>query len=144
MCRHLGFSDIARHEFLPLLVAQGKTADLELLGVDQAMVQAGVGAAAGNPAPFALASQSQDYGDTAEEILDAWLSVAFADRKSAEVMAEHAYQGMAGGLCSELQLSGLFSGLRPSIATLRHGQTFACSKTSCKPSPEARVSAFAP
>lgn len=110
-CRHLGLPDIARHELLPLLVAQRKTAVLELFGGDQTMAQFGVGAAAGNPALFALAIQTQDAGDQAEGLLDAWLSVAFADKNSAEALAEQAYRGISGGFCSEPQLGGLFSGL---------------------------------
>lgn len=110
-CRHLELSNIARYELLPLLVAQRKPAVLEVLGSDQAVAQVGVGAAAGNPALFALAIQAQDFGDTAEGLLDAWLSVCFADGKSADALAEQAYHGISDGLCSEPQLSGLSSAL---------------------------------
>lgn len=102
------------------------------------MVQVGVGAAADNPALFALAIQEQDSGITAEGLVDAWLSVASENRKSADVMAEPAYHGMLGGLCSEPQLSGLSYGLGDhSLLHCDRGrdQTFDFSKTSCKSSP---------
>jgi iron(II)-dependent oxidoreductase len=110
-CRHWALSNIARHELLPLLVAQRNIAVLDLLGTDKAMGQIGIGAAAGNPALFALAIQAQDPGEKAEDLLDEWLSVASANRISADALAEQAYHQFSDGLCLQPQTNGLSSEL---------------------------------
>lgn len=111
-CRHWSLpSDIARHELLPLLVSQRKIAISELLGAEKPVAQIGTGAAAANPALFALAIQSQDPGDTGEHVLDTWLSVASADLISAESLPEQAYHQLSDRFSSEPKDKGLSSDL---------------------------------
>lgn len=101
ICRHWVLpSDIARHELLPLLVAQRRIAVSELLGSDRTLTQVATGGAAGNPALFALALQAQRPGDKAEDLLDAWLSVAYPQDPSTEFLAEKAYRQFSDGLGS--------------------------------------------
>ncbi|KAK7699771.1 hypothetical protein SLS64_011383 [Diaporthe eres] len=116
--------DIARHEFLPLLVAQRRLAVSELLGSDKTLAQVGTGAAAGNPGLFALAIQAQHPGDKAEDVLDAWLSVAYPLDASAETLAEQAYRQFSDGLSSGPPVKSFSclpsSSASPSCDAVRH------------------------
>ena len=123
-CKHWILpSDVARHELLPLLVAQRRLAVSEFLGAEQDLVRVASGAAAGSPAFFALALQAQHSGDQAEDLLDAWLFVAAPQIASAEALAERVYHQFAVGLRSETQgdgLSGLGSHPSPSCDAVRY------------------------
>lgn len=125
ICRHWVLpSDIGRHELLPLLVAQRRKAVSELLGYDKTLTQVGTGGAAGNPALFALALQAQHPGDKAEDLLDAWLSVACPLDPSAETLAEQAYREFSDGLSSGPPAKSFSclpsSGASPSCDAVRH------------------------
>ncbi|OHW92573.1 serine threonine-protein kinase [Colletotrichum incanum] len=92
ICNHwiLPF-DIVRHHLLPFLESQIQQAVSKHLGSRSSEANIATGAAAKNPALFALALQAEHCGDQAEELLDSWLSIFFSQAGGAQILAENAY-----------------------------------------------------
>ncbi|KAK1964911.1 hypothetical protein LY78DRAFT_704043 [Colletotrichum sublineola] len=84
-------SDIVWHDLLPMLELHRRHAVERHLGPAPPGTMVAKGAAAQNPALFALAMQAKHGGERAEDILDSWLSVTFPHSDAAQVLAETAY-----------------------------------------------------
>ncbi|MCO5732229.1 SUMF1/EgtB/PvdO family nonheme iron enzyme [Rhizobium sp. SSA_523] len=87
-----------RFALLPLLKAQRIDAGQRLAGLDLSANGRGLGAAAANPAQFAMALTAHDEGRTPEEITDNWLSRIAGDPQSANLLCGLAYDGLIGKL----------------------------------------------
>lgn len=119
MCRHWIWNqklpDTSCYHYSPL------SEDLPLLrfwGVNSTWAHVGIGAAAANPALFALALQAQHPGDNAENLLDEWLSVAFPQNSAAECLAGQTYGEIANSFSAEKSATGLTSDLSSNPALL--------------------------
>ncbi|KAH8651439.1 C-type lectin protein [Xylariales sp. PMI_506] len=84
---------MVRHELLPLLVAQRRQtiAHLPMGTLTETIIGVGMGAAAANPAIFALALQASHPGNQAEGLLDAWLAVVCSTAAAANKLSSDAF-----------------------------------------------------
>ncbi|KAK4498837.1 hypothetical protein PRZ48_009347 [Zasmidium cellare] len=101
-------SGVVRHSFAPLLAAQRRFKISELTQIEPHLVDFALGAAARDPAIFALALQIEDAGDHAEKVLDSWLSKVVRDEKHCAELETYALQqiDLQQGLPSELHTVG--------------------------------------
>jgi iron(II)-dependent oxidoreductase len=86
------FSDVARHDMLPLLEIQRRQIASAFSSISPAEVVIGTGAAAATPAYFALASEARHRGDQAEELLDAWLALVAPDKDASDEITAQVYE----------------------------------------------------
>ncbi|KAL4964467.1 C-type lectin protein [Aspergillus stella-maris] len=89
-------AEIVRHRILPLLQAQRKATISHILG-DVASEKIALGAAAANPAVFALALQAGVSGEIFEDVIDSWLEVVIRDGHAIEHVAERAWDRVVNG-----------------------------------------------
>ena len=85
-------SGIVRHDMLPLLEFQRRQVLSSLTQISPSEVVIGIGAAAANPAYFALSLQASIRGDQAEEILDAWLAGVAPDTAASDALLAQAFE----------------------------------------------------
>ncbi|OHE93853.1 serine/threonine protein kinase [Colletotrichum orchidophilum] len=86
-------AEVVRHDLLPLLKSQRRQAVCAHLDLEPStLVTIGTGTAASTPALFALAVQAYHVGNSAEELLDTWLSSTHPEPGVAQLMAERAYK----------------------------------------------------
>jgi iron(II)-dependent oxidoreductase len=88
----------ARFALLPLLKAQRIDAARALAGLDLEATGIGLGAAAANPAHFAMALAAKTKGEVPEEIVDAWLAHVAGDPQAQTFLCGLAYDRLTGTL----------------------------------------------
>ncbi len=89
-------ADCVRYDLLPLLKTQRIDAAARLAGLDLAGSNVALGAAAANPAQFAMAMACADAGETAEAITDRWVARIAGDEKTAGLLCGLAYDALRG------------------------------------------------
>jgi iron(II)-dependent oxidoreductase len=89
-------ADCVRYDLLPLLKTQRIDAAARLAGLDLARSNVALGAAAGNPAQFAMAMSAGDTGETAEAITDRWVARIAGDEKTAALLCGLAFDALHG------------------------------------------------
>lgn len=85
-------SGIARHNLLPLLKAQRKESIARFLGMKAPSVTVARGTAAANPAIFPVALQVDDIGQSAEKVVDSWLSSFTSSAADADKLSEDIFE----------------------------------------------------
>ncbi|MDS7594507.1 SUMF1/EgtB/PvdO family nonheme iron enzyme [Agrobacterium tumefaciens] len=91
-------SAFARYDLLPLLAVQRRDAASRLAGLDLGIRGTALGAAAANPAQFAMALNADNRGETAESIVDDWLAKVAGDARTATFLSGLAFDALAGTL----------------------------------------------
>ncbi|EXF79326.1 serine/threonine protein kinase [Colletotrichum fioriniae PJ7] len=110
-------AEIVRHDLLPLLECQRREAVRFHLKLESStLITIGMGAAASNPALFALAIQANHSGNYAEELLDAWLSYTYSQPDAASLLADKAYKLMSCGPWNDSLSEISLSTIQPSPA----------------------------
>ncbi|MFS2154978.1 SUMF1/EgtB/PvdO family nonheme iron enzyme [Rhizobium sp. Rhizsp42] len=89
-------ADCVRYDLLPLLKTQRMDAAARLAGLDLVQSNVALGAAAGNPAQFAMAMSAGDAGKTAEAITDRWVARIAGDEKTASLLCGLAFDALSG------------------------------------------------
>lgn len=87
-----------RHALLPLLATQRIEAARRLAGLDVRESRVGLGAAAANPAQFAMALSAVTASGTAEDITDAWLDRIAGEPQTARLICGLAADALSGKL----------------------------------------------
>ncbi|TRL37828.1 SUMF1/EgtB/PvdO family nonheme iron enzyme [Rhizobium straminoryzae] len=87
-----------RHALLPLLATQRIAAAKRLAGLDVRESRIGLGAAAANPAQFAMALSAATASETAEDITDAWLDRIAGEPQTARLICGLAADALSGKL----------------------------------------------
>lgn len=88
----------ARFMLLPLLKVQRIDAARAIADLDIEKTGIGLGAAAANPAQFAMALNASVQGATAEEIIDAWLAHVAGEPQTQTFLCGLAHDGLSGSL----------------------------------------------
>jgi len=100
--KHWGLpSEVTRHDLLPLLKLQRRQRLSSSMRIEPSDVAIGIGAAAANPAFFAIALQANDRGDRAEDLLDAWLAVVAPEKTTSDKLTAQAFNHLGHGSVTE-------------------------------------------
>jgi iron(II)-dependent oxidoreductase len=91
-------AECSRYDLLPLLQVQRREAAARLTGLDLGSSGVALGAAAANPAQFAMALASGATGETAESITDRWLAKISGDAKTGTFLCGLAFDALGGNL----------------------------------------------
>lgn len=91
-------ADCVRYDLLPLLKVQRRDAAARLADLDLDAAGMALGAAAANPAQFAMAMTSGDAGETAEAIADRWLAKVSGDANTGAFLCGMAFDALSGDL----------------------------------------------